>query len=242
MEYHFAREKENYEDFASGRVLYSAPGLTSFPVRLAAELYGRCRRALERQGVQGPYTLYDPCCGGGYLLTVIGFMYGESIARLCASDLDARAVEVASRNLALLSAAGLERRIGELRAMLEAYGKPSHREALDSAQRLRNRLEAGGRTMDTVCFQADIAADTERIRQHAGSAHIVITDVPYGGLVQWQSGGGMELLLSRLHAVLQGPAVVAVVADKSQKIRHEQFRRIEHLKIGKRHAAILEPL
>ena len=31
----------NYEDFASGRVIYGAKGIPNFPVRLIAEIFGR---------------------------------------------------------------------------------------------------------------------------------------------------------------------------------------------------------
>jgi 23S rRNA (guanine2535-N1)-methyltransferase len=41
MEYRYTAERQNYEDFASGRVLYNQKGTTAFPVRLASELYQR---------------------------------------------------------------------------------------------------------------------------------------------------------------------------------------------------------
>ena len=42
MTYKFAVNKLNYEDLSSGRVLYNAPGLTGFPVRLVDEIVQRC--------------------------------------------------------------------------------------------------------------------------------------------------------------------------------------------------------
>ncbi|RJX37512.1 hypothetical protein D3P09_21250 [Paenibacillus pinisoli] len=38
MKYLHEKYDHNYEDFASGRVLYNAHGTTSFPVRLASEI------------------------------------------------------------------------------------------------------------------------------------------------------------------------------------------------------------
>jgi hypothetical protein len=32
---------ENYEDFASGRVIYSGKGIPNYPVRLITEIFGR---------------------------------------------------------------------------------------------------------------------------------------------------------------------------------------------------------
>ena len=42
MQYRYVTEKESYEDFAAGRVLLSQSGMTSFPVRLASEIFQRC--------------------------------------------------------------------------------------------------------------------------------------------------------------------------------------------------------
>lgn len=64
MNYRYAIENKNYEDYASGRVFYSQKGTTSFPVRLASEIYQLCKSILIDQGVNRPYVLYDPCCGG----------------------------------------------------------------------------------------------------------------------------------------------------------------------------------
>ena len=62
----------NYEDFASGRVIYGAKGIPNFPVRLIAEIFGR---ALKASGKKDRLYVYDPCCGGAYSLTIIGFFY-----------------------------------------------------------------------------------------------------------------------------------------------------------------------
>lgn len=41
MEYKYAKN-ENFEDFASGRVIYHMGGEATFPVRLTLEIYERC--------------------------------------------------------------------------------------------------------------------------------------------------------------------------------------------------------
>lgn len=41
MEYKYTNN-ENYEDFASGRVLYHVGGEPTFPIRLTLELFERC--------------------------------------------------------------------------------------------------------------------------------------------------------------------------------------------------------
>lgn len=47
MKYLYEIEFKNYEDFVSGRVLYNRKGATAFPVRLASEIFQRCKAALE---------------------------------------------------------------------------------------------------------------------------------------------------------------------------------------------------
>jgi len=54
MKYRFEVERKDYSDFASGRVLYSAPNTTAFPVRLASEIVQRAFDILESKGGQRP--------------------------------------------------------------------------------------------------------------------------------------------------------------------------------------------
>lgn len=93
MEYRYGKN-ENYEDFSSGRVIYGGAGVPNFPVRLAIEIFGRC---LDYKSRKNELTVYDPCCGGGYLLTVLGFHYPE-IFKLVGSDVDEAMLSVAEKN------------------------------------------------------------------------------------------------------------------------------------------------
>ena len=63
MAYKYEIDHQNYEDYASGRVLYNQQGTTDFPVRLASEIFLRCLNILQNDGFGGPYTIFDPCCG-----------------------------------------------------------------------------------------------------------------------------------------------------------------------------------
>ncbi|HHT42392.1 MAG TPA: hypothetical protein GX014_03230 [Firmicutes bacterium] len=241
MKYRFEVERKDYSDFASGRVLYSAPNTTAFPVRLASEIVQRAFDILEAKGAKGPYTIYDPCCGGGFLLATVGFLFSERIAELIGTDIDPDVLEVAAKNLSLLSQAGLEGRERELQGFEAAFGKASHREALASLGRLRALL--GGREIKTSCQQRDIA--TPNAFPIAGS-DIVMTDLPYGQLVSWageQSSTPLEGLFQNCHGALKKDAsVLIIVADKKTKLQHELFKRIQYFKLGKRQIAFFEPL
>ena len=158
MEYLYEKERGHYEDFASGRVLLNAPGATAFPVRLASELYQRGRAAALTRGAPERLTVYDPCCGGGHLLAVIGLLHGAGVRRLIGTDADERAVALARRNLAMVNVRGLAEREAQLRELHRQFGKPSHAEALESARRLAEMAARRGFDIEVECARADATA------------------------------------------------------------------------------------
>lgn len=246
MSYKYATEHVNYEDYASGRVLYNQQGATSFPVRLASEIFQRCAAILQKAGHPGPYRIYDPCCGGGYLLTTLGLLHGQAISTIYASDIDEDVIPLAQRNLSLLSSEGLHERCEQIQMMIDEYGKLSHQEALQSAVRFREMLAQRGHTIVTHCFAADATQSLSNQKQIEHNIDMVITDLPYGDLVEW-SGQADEYeaitrLLHNLLSVLAPHAVVGIVSTKKVKIQHEQYQKIEHFSIGKRRVVLLRPL
>src|SRR5438094_10188125 len=126
MTYRHETARTGYSDYASGRVLYSLPGRPAFPVRLGLEILRRCQAVRAAGGASGPALLYDPCCGGAYLLTVLALLCPELLRGVVASDIDPDALALARRNLALLTVAGMDRRIEQLQELSAAYGKTSH--------------------------------------------------------------------------------------------------------------------
>jgi hypothetical protein len=245
--YRFAIEDENFADLSAGRVLYSQPGAPAFPVRLVSEIF---RRAQEIIASNSPLTIFDPTCGGAYHLTALGFLHSGSIAAMIASDADPSALSLAQRNLSLLSEVGLTQREQEIRAMLAAYGKASHAEALESLLRLRE-MRAGRADIPTHLFRANVF-DHRALGENLGETRVdlVISDIPYGNLSGWQipcsawestSSPVWEMLESLRAALLPG-AVVCIAADKAQKIAHEHYQRVERFQIGKRQVSLLRLL
>ena len=251
MPYLFATEPRDYADLASGRVLHSLPGYPAFPVRLASEIFQRCLARRAAGGLTAPCVVYDPCCGTGYLLSVVALLHWEAVQHVIASDIAAQAVSLANRNLDLLTLNGLDRRGVEIAAMLKVYGKDSHREALESCQRLRQWVapRAAAHPILTQTFQAD-AADGAALAAHLRGTRvdIVITDIPYGQHSQWQSAAPLFStgadpvwgMLDALRGVLSPQGLVAVAADKRQKVAHADYRRVEHFQVGKRRVVILQ--
>jgi methylase of polypeptide subunit release factors len=245
MKYLFATERQNYSDYASGKVFYGLPEHPAFPIRLASEILQRCFALCK---TTGRCVLYDPCCGGAYHLATLAYLHWDRIDAIAGSDINADALALAERNLALLTAPGLERRIAEIDKMRAAYGKASHEEALKSAQRLQHRLQTAlaSHQIKTRLFCAD-AMDSDAIQTKLGGAHIdvIFTDVPYGKRSTWQSDRtsqtAMDRLIESLLPVLSSDAVVAIACDKQQKARHERYRQAERFRIGKRQVFILRP-
>jgi len=252
MQYQYATESLDYSDLSSGRVFYSLPGHPAFPVRLASEIFQQClaiREAIYQ--IASPCTLYDPCCGAGYSLSVLGYLHGEKIQQLIGSDVDEKAVALAKQNLGLLNISGLNNRMHEISEMLRLYGKESHKEALASSHVLQNRIASLNKAhhITTKVFQANIFDSKTLLENITGkSVDIVFTDIPYGQHSQWQTGSPAETakpvwsMLNTLLNVLSPSSIVAIVSNKEQKIAHENYQRVKQFQIGKRRVHILKPI
>ncbi len=250
MPYLFATERHDFSDLAGGAVLHAIPGQPALPVRLADEVFQRCLAARRGSGPADPLCLYDPCCGGGYQLTVLGLMHGREVNRIVGSDIQPALVRAARRNLDLVSREGLDRRIAELEQHARDYQRPSYALAAASARRLRDALarDLGDRILDTDVFEAD-ALDPDRVAGRLGpaSVDIALADVPYGRHSVWQGrelseiadGDWIGRLLESLRGVLRPGGVVGIVSDKGQKALHPAYKRLERFQIGKRRVAIL---
>jgi 23S rRNA G2445 N2-methylase RlmL len=231
MEYRYGKN-DNYEDFSSGRVLYHQNGVTNFPVRLAQELYGRC---LEHSIKKEDICLYDCCCGGGYLLTVLGFLNQDTIGEIIGSDINSASINIAKKNLSLLSYNGINQRILEIQTMVKQYGKQSHLDAEKSATHLKNILK--NRTINTHVFIADALQEIKLNRK----PDIIIVDVPYGELVCWKGSeqNYMDALLTTLSKHCHANTILCICMDKKQKLTNPLFIRLEKQVIGKRKFEIL---
>jgi uncharacterized small protein (DUF1192 family) len=193
--------------------------------------------------------VYDPCCGGAYLIAVLAYLHWNEIGEINVSDVDAQALSIAQRNLSLLSLTGIERRIAEIEEMRRLYKKDSHDAARQSAEVIKERLLqlAGTHPIPVCWFQAD-ALHSAGLQEHfAGNPpDVVITDIPYGIRSQWLLAGPAQkqeaawLLLESLRDVLAAEAVVAIASIKGQKIAHAGYRQVGKLKSGKRQVLVLE--
>jgi hypothetical protein len=238
MKYRFAVERHDYSDYASGRVFYSLPGQPAFPVRLASEIFQRCWE--YRQSAE-PCVIYDPCCGGAYHLSVLGYWHGRQMEEIVVSDLNTAVLPLAQRNLNLLTASGLAERIAELQQLYATYQKASHAAALASAARLQERQQRylGEHVIPTHLFAANVmdkAAIMAGVNDR--SIDIVISDIPYGWLTDWHTDDVNKSpawqMLETLRFVLSPAAVVAIAADKQQKVAHEGYERLDKFQVGKR--------
>jgi tRNA G10 N-methylase Trm11 len=249
MQYKYEITPNDYSDLASGRVFYSVPGHPAFPVRLASEIFQRC--LAQRESIYtalDPCTLYDPCCGAAYHLSIVGYLLGKHIREIIASDIDEKAIDLADRNLGLLNMTGLEKRIQEITTMIEHYNKDSHKDALKSAKNLKDKITLLNRehVITTRVFQANATDEETLVRNiRATSVDIVFTDVPYGLHSRWESTGGSPnpiwSMLDALTEIVSSSSILAIASDKRQKVSHERYQRIEHFQAGKRRVTILRP-
>lgn len=251
MQYKFA-QKQDYSIYASGGVFYSLPGHPALPIRLASEIFQRCRAIQKAEGFTKPSVLYDPCCGGAYHLSVLAYLHWGAVKRIIGSDVDAEILQVAERNLGLLTPGGLGERIAELSNLAERYEKPSHKAALQHAHELRKQVIefVKKHSIQTELFR--INATDKRVisaRLNKESVDIVISDVPYGEQTVWKplpsssmtSESQIEKMLEALLSVITARAVVAIIADKKQQIGHDKYQRMERFQVGKRQVMLLQP-
>lgn len=215
MAYRMVTERANHVRFAGGFVLHSAPGFPAYPVRLAQELFLRGLSHLPER----PVTLWDPCCGSGYLVTVVGLLGRGHLRAIVASDVSPAAAELAAKNLALLGPGGLSRRAAQLRARSAEFGKAVHAEAAEASDLLARELTEQGGPLAASAATADLF-DTRSMRRilPAPGPGLVVTDVPYGRQVHW--GGAvpvdvdpLQAAVANLCAVLDDHAVLAVTAE-----------------------------
>jgi len=247
MNYRYAPDL-NHQDFASGRVFYTSPGQPAFPVRLASEIFQRCFDHWQRGGGSGSCTLFDPTCGGAYWLIAIAYLHWDRVSKILAMDIDEQGIALAKRNLSLLTLEGLDRRIAEIERLLANFGKTSHAEALKSAHRLRKTLCTGLQShgIQATTFRGD-ALQTDEIKTGLDSqvVDILLADVPYGWNTNWQQQeedegrNAVDLMLTALIPVLSPSSVIAIAADKQQKIQRKGYQRLERFQVGKRRIEIL---
>ena len=233
MVYLYATERTDHSALASGQVLRSAPGYPGFPVRLASELLQRAMGHLE----PGRVRLWDPCCGSGYLVTVLGLLHRDLITHVHATDVDADAVGIAARNLELLTARGLAERERELRRSALDFGRVAFVERAEAARDLATGLAAAGGDLPHTCAVADVFTLTEPVE-----ADLVITDVPYGEMTRWEGQtpeDPIRGLLVSMGRVLP-PRAVVVLTARTRRIRlPEGVQALERVKIGNRSAVLV---
>lgn len=224
MEYKYA-QNDNFEDFASGRVIYHIGGEPTFPVRLTIEIFERC---LHYSNKKTDITLYDCCCGGAYMLTILGLMKNNTISRIYGSDIDSKSIKLAEDNLGLITESGINKRQGELEALYSSYNKPSHKEALISLEKIKKLII---KEIPACAF----TQNAFEICKLPFIPDIIITDVPYGNLVEWNEGfGGINQMMNSIFNICGPETILCVCMDKKQKVQTDLFQRLEKQMVGKR--------
>ena len=74
--------------------------------------------------------------------------------------------------------------------------------------------------------------------------NIIITDIPYGINVEWNSGSNnpiQNLFENSYKALDKNHSLMVVIADKKSKLEHKLFKRVEYFKLGKRQVAFFKP-
>lgn len=240
--YRYEVERTDYSALASGFVLHSAPQRPAFPVRLTSEMF---LRALALTSRSDPVTVWDPCCGSGYLLTVLALLHRPMIARVLASDIDEDALALTRRNLSLLSPAGLRARAIELAQRADQFGKQVYESAASTAAELERQLTADGGAVQWTARRASVFDPQQLAEVVAGSSpDVVLVDMPYGEQTHWSTDSpapaSPSQMVRALAEVLPTNAVIAM-ALRGRKIPLDpHIRSRGKFKIGTRAIALVQ--
>lgn len=245
MKYKFEKVKENYSVFSSASVLQSFPGLPAFPVRLASEVFLRVVEILDSKGGIGKYSVYDPFCGSGYLITTLALLHSNKISKILCSDINCDAANLARLNLDLLSKEGLNRRVEHLQDNYKKYNKPSHLEAIENADYISRHYHSKVlESIPTKVFCADAFHVGKNEFSTEDKVDIVISDLPYGNQTILETGDERSDsrqnifidLFQSLSLTLKHGGVIVLISIEAISLKQALgINIITHVKIGHRH-------
>jgi len=225
MNYRFA-EKKSFQFLAAGSAIKSYKGNTNFPVRLGQEIFNRCLHYIDNGE---KVTIYDPMCGTGYLLTTVGLLNFNKISKIYGSDINEEVIDVARKNLRLLTIEGIKEREIEIQNLLDNYNRESFRTSL---QHISVFKELVNKNMDFELFKRDLF---DRNVKSDIKADIVLVDLPYNNLVNYQGEYSKSKLEEQLINLAQKSKIVAIIKTKVQKLTiSPNLRRLEKIKVGQR--------
>lgn len=237
--------RDDFSHLASGHVLRSAPGMPAFPVRMAIEMF---RNALKYFPSDKCLSVIDPCCGTGYLLTVLGITFSNRIRFLAGLDVDEAAITLAEKNLNLLLKGGLERRKSELEKLWAEHGRESYLAAVESTLLLK--AERGDIVFPEILARLADATSVASVREAVGGRtfDVAVCDVPHGKMVAWEGDGASlpsgEAICKLLTATItvMNPTAVWVIAVKKRQavVLPPGLRRISRLRVGHREVYFIQ--
>jgi hypothetical protein len=245
MQYKFEKEKNNYEFLASGNVLKSVPGNPAFPVRLASEIFQRGLSFIKKP-IEN-LTIYDPCCGSAYLLTVLGILHRGKIETIIGSDIDEDVIEIAEKNISLISENGIQNRINELIIKRDNYKKKSHTNALVSANKIKEIISDGNHKFNYDVFRVNALIRSLKVPVFNNiRIDIIISDLPYSNQTSWIGinedvlESPEHLLLENLISIASRDTVIIICTKKIVVVQHPKFIILKKEKIGKRKITFLK--
>ncbi len=233
MEYQYT-EKEDFSFLASGNVIKHISGMPCFPVRLGLELFERAYQRIGKEKI----TVYDPCCGSGFSLAVLGMVKQNKIKAIFGSDVDPHCLEAASCNMDMLTREGLL--AARDKVLKNENTTESRRDQLnDSVEKLLPYFV--NPAIRTTIFHHDILRASPVLPE---PADYIFADIPYGMMTNWKTEGTVEdnpiqLFLSHIDPIMAQNGVLVVCGTKGLRISSEGYRKIEKIRVGKRLVYVL---
>ena len=128
-----------------------------------------------------------------------------------------------------------------MKSLLDTYHKDSHKEALESITKLTGYISDHKISIHT--YLHNILQGTKS-PVDLSLIDLIITDVPYGKLAQWQGAkediNPAQQFLNNIKKSISPKALIVMSINKKQEVTYEGYSKIKSFKIGTRKVLFLQ--
>ncbi|NVN96562.1 MAG: methyltransferase domain-containing protein [Bacteroidetes bacterium] len=120
-----------------------------------------------------------------------------------------------------------------------------NQESLNFAEKNLELLKCEGIDKRIKEIESLIKEYSKESHKEASKIDIVISDIPYGKLTNWQkdiNSNPTQKFLDNIKSILAPKSIVAISLNKKQEISHIGYNKIGTFKIGKRKVLFLTPI
>lgn len=228
MAYKYILESNSLEYMSPWLAVHQLPWNPNFPIKITYDLFNRCLKYISKsKGL----VVYDPCCWSWYLLLSLWVFFPDKVWWLYWSDINNKSLEIAAKNLSLLSRQWQSSRKLEI----EQWNKKNKVDSIHALEKIQTQLWKNS-TKYEIFFRDILSWKTSR----QVSPDLILADVPYNNMTSWEWTNPINILLSVLEENLKTWTIIAIIHNLPKKVIHDKYNKLEAYKIWKRKIVILK--